>query len=247
MNHALTRLVEARTVETVWAILTREMSNFGFDRLLYGFTRFRTRTGIGNRDDMLVLTNHDDGYIRPFFDKAMFNRAPMTVWALENEGAMSWSYINRIEAELDEEQKQILEFNRAHGVIAGYTISFADSSARQKGAIALTARKGLNQCDVENLWASDGETVNLLAQVAHLKIAALPFPSHMKRLSPRQREVLEWVGDGKTMQDIAEIMGLTPPTVEKHLRKAREALDVDTTTQAVMKASLQRQIFVTDI
>ena len=31
--------------------------------------------------------------------------------------------------------------------------------------------------------------------------------------------------------------------VEKHLRLAREALDVETTAQAVLKASLQRQIF----
>jgi len=36
-------------------------------------------------------------------------------------------------------------------------------------------------------------------------------------------------------------MGLTTATVEKHLRKAREALQVETTVQAVMKASLKRQ------
>ena len=52
--------------------------------------------------------------------------------------------------------------------------------------------------------------------------------------------------DGKTTQDAAEIMGLTPATVEKHLRLAREALDVETTAQAVLKASFQNQIFVLD-
>jgi LuxR family transcriptional regulator len=41
-------------------------------------------------------------------------------------------------------------------------------------------------------------------------------------------------------------MGLTTATVEKHLRKAREALQVETTARAVMKASLQRQFFVFD-
>ena len=57
-------------------------------------------------------------------------------------------------------------------------------------------------------------------------------------------EVLEWVGDGKTTADIATIMGLTLATVEKHLRLARESLDVDTTAQAVLKASFQNQIYV---
>jgi LuxR family transcriptional regulator len=38
-------------------------------------------------------------------------------------------------------------------------------------------------------------------------------------------------------------MGLTPATIEKHLRLARDALEVETTAQAVLKASMQNQIF----
>ncbi len=72
----------------------------------------------------------------------------------------------------------------------------------------------------------------------------LPLSTARKSLTNRQREALEWVGDGKTTQDIATIMGLTPATIEKHLRLAREALDVETTAQAVLKASFQNQIFV---
>ena len=53
-----------------------------------------------------------------------------------------------------------------------------------------------------------------------------------------------WVGDGKTTQDIALLMGLTPATVEKHLRLARDNLNVETTAQAVLKAALQNQMFV---
>jgi len=58
--------------------------------------------------------------------------------------------------------------------------------------------------------------------------------------------VLQWVGDGKTTQDIALLMGLTAPTVEKHLRLAREALSVETTAQAVLKAAFANQMFVMD-
>ena len=39
-------------------------------------------------------------------------------------------------------------------------------------------------------------------------------------------------------------MGLTSATVEKHLRLAREALAVETTAQAVLKAALHNQMFV---
>jgi LuxR family transcriptional regulator len=63
-------------------------------------------------------------------------------------------------------------------------------------------------------------------------------------LTKRQREALEWVGDGQTMQDTAMLMGLTVATVEKHLRLARDTLAVDTTAQAVLKASFSNQMFV---
>ena len=63
-------------------------------------------------------------------------------------------------------------------------------------------------------------------------------------LTKRQREMLQWVGDGKTTQDIALLIVLTPATVEKHLRLAREALDVETTAQAVLKAAFYNQMFI---
>jgi LuxR family transcriptional regulator len=80
----------------------------------------------------------------------------------------------------------------------------------------------------------------------HLKVMQLPYNATRKSLTKRQRETLEWVGEGKTTQDIWIIMGLTPATVEKHLRLAREALDVETTAQAVVKASFQNQIFLVE-
>jgi len=130
-------------------------------------------------------------------------------------------------------------------VVAGYTISFSSISARTKGAIALTARKGLSQADVDRIWAEHGREIVLINNVSYLKLMTLPY-SHARPLTKRQREVLEWVGDGKTTQDIAQIMGLTAATVEKHLRLARDNLDVDTTAQAVLKAAFFNQMFVID-
>mgnify|MGYP003382976736 CR=1 FL=1 len=44
--------------------------------------------------------------------------------------------------------------------------------------------------------------------------------------------------------DIALIMGIAPPTVEKHLRLARETLGVETTAHALIKAAFLNQVFV---
>ena len=110
-------------------------------------------------------------------------------------------------------------------------------------AIALTARAGMGQDEVDAIWAEHGDDILLLNNIAHLRILSLPYTSPTRSLTARQREVLGWVGDGKTVQDIALLLNLTPATVEKHLRLARDALSVETTAQAVLKASFQNQIF----
>jgi DNA-binding CsgD family transcriptional regulator len=54
-------------------------------------------------------------------------------------------------------------------------------------------------------------------------------------LTPREREVLDWVAAGKTNRDIATILGASPRTVEKHLERVYEKLGVETRTAAVMR------------
>jgi len=55
-------------------------------------------------------------------------------------------------------------------------------------------------------------------------------------VTPREREVLSWLAAGKTDQEIAEILGMSPRTVHKHLQHIYEKLGVETRTAAVMRA-----------
>jgi transcriptional regulator EpsA len=55
-------------------------------------------------------------------------------------------------------------------------------------------------------------------------------------ISAREVEVLSWVRDGKTNDEIAEILGLSMLTVKNHLRHAMKKLVVRTRGQAVAKA-----------
>ncbi|THU04480.1 response regulator transcription factor [Lampropedia puyangensis] len=56
-------------------------------------------------------------------------------------------------------------------------------------------------------------------------------------LTPRETEVLSWVAKGKTNRDIADILGLSPRTVNKHLEHVFEKLGVETRAAAAALAS----------
>jgi DNA-binding CsgD family transcriptional regulator len=51
-------------------------------------------------------------------------------------------------------------------------------------------------------------------------------------LTPRESDVLIWISKGKSNRDIAEILGLSPRTVNKHLEQIYAKLGVENRTGA---------------
>ncbi|KIC08438.1 LuxR family transcriptional regulator [Leisingera sp. ANG-M1] len=241
-------LCGAESLEQLWHGHVQQMAEFGFDRLIYGYTRYKTETSLGDPDDFVILSNHESEYLNGFLHKGLYFHAPMLRWALDNEGAGSWRIVQEMAARgtLTPQAKKVHEFNQKLDMNAGYTVSFYSASNRYKGAISLAAKPGVSQDEVDALWEEKGSDIVLMNNVAHLKILTLPYTAPNRSLTKRQREVLQWVGDGKTTQDIALLMGLTPATIEKHLRLARESLSVETTAQAVLKAALHNQMYILD-
>ena len=101
----------------------------------------------------------------------------------------------------------------------------------------------MSQETVDSWLDTYRDVIFVAATIAHRSLTTLPYPAARGSLTSRQREVLEWVAEGKTAADIATIMGISAPTVDKHLRLARETLGVDTTAHALIKAAFLNQVF----
>lgn len=241
------KLTLSSTIEDAWDIYSSTMSHFGFDRIIYGRTSFRNGFNLGDSTNHFILSNHDPAYINFFVEEFRFQDSPMFKWSFDNVGCASWSLVMKWieQGKLSDEQLAVVEGNKKFGVSAGYTISYPNPvSTRNMSSASLTAKIGLSQEDVDNIWDKYGKKLEILSYIFDMKVSSLPHLPEQVRLTKRQREVLEWIGDGKTIQDTAVIMNLTSATVEKHLRLARDALNVDTTAQAVLKASLMNQMYM---
>ncbi|MEP2532497.1 LuxR family transcriptional regulator [Shimia sp.] len=234
------------SLEALWDRHVLRMADYGFDKIIYGYTNFRSGLSLGDVEDFFILSNHSRDYLDKFLGEGLYFHGPMMNWTLKNTGAQSWNIAHKAmqSGQLSDRQRQVYEVNQQYGMHAGYTISFPTVSSRTKGAISLGAHQDLSQHDVDEIWARKGRGIELINNVAHLKIHSLPYTNPERELTKRQREVLEWVGDGKTIQDIATLIGRTPATVEKHLRLARDSMNVETTAQALLKASFMHQIYL---
>ena len=115
-------------------------------------------------------------------------------------------------------------------------------------------------CDPGCLQEKDDGAESLLRDLAalaglfHAKQLSTSDPPQRKpsaktatpRLTPREREVLQWVAGGKTYWEIARILGISERTVRHFMAACREKLDAVSNKQAVAKAVAGRLIDVAD-
>ena len=240
------RIAEAQSIDDAWALGTGYFAGMGFARVNYGFTRFHHDKTIGDPDDALFLTTLGDDYAQRYFHGGLYARTPMFRWVAQNIGACTWTWVRDAHAAgrlAPEEVAAVLQ-NAAIGIVAGISVSFPPATSRTKGALGLIADAGLDHGDVDRIFAHHRAPILAVAHCLNMKIMLLPQATRRRALTQRQREALEWVSDGKTMQDVALLMGVTPAMVEKHLRLARDALDVETTAQAVAKGAMLNMLFL---
>jgi DNA-binding CsgD family transcriptional regulator len=241
----LGRIASASSVQDIWDLAVSHLQPLGFSRLNYGFTKFRYDRSIGDPDDVLFLTTGSAEYAQRYFRGGLYARTPVYRWVTKNVGYCTWRWVQEAYAAgtLPPDEMDAVRLNQSLGVVAGMSISFPETSSRSKGALGMIADAGLSHDDVDRIWAAHGDEIMAVANMMHLKISQLPMPTRRRPLTTRQREALEWVADGKTAQDIAILMGVSPAMIEKHLRLCRDALDVETTAQAVAKGAMLNMIF----
>ncbi|MFP4240032.1 MAG: autoinducer binding domain-containing protein, partial [Rhodosalinus sp.] len=72
----LNALTAAPSVEQLWSMHCARMADYGFDRLFYGFTYFRSGDSLGDPADFILLTNHDRAYTDVFIGEGLYFDAP---------------------------------------------------------------------------------------------------------------------------------------------------------------------------
>jgi DNA-binding CsgD family transcriptional regulator len=85
-----------------------------------------------------------------------------------------------------------------------------------------------------------GGTIMVLASLIHER--ALELFLGMKNreageasLTFREKEVLQWIGSGKTSEDVATILNIQPSTVDKHMHNIMTKFHCSTRTHAAVR------------
>lgn len=242
----LTTVLSATNQETVWSLTIEFMRDLGFAHAFYGYSPDSRGAQLGAPEDYQILSTLPHDVMVEMVENQFYRESMTFHWALQNCGIAPWSWTAEkcgVDADFPVSSAAVDFFTR-NGLLCGCTVGFPKERTRGAAMMALVGVPG-SQSEIDDLIDRLRDVVFVASTVAHRMFTSLPFNPPRGKLTKRQREVLEWVGEGKTSADIATIMGLSAPTVEKHLRLARETLGVETTAHALIKAAFLNQVFVT--
>jgi DNA-binding CsgD family transcriptional regulator len=156
----------------------------------------------------------------------------------------TWSELPRLIA-MTPGDRMILALARREGLGEGFTVpAHVPGEARGSCSFACPAGRALPTrilplAQLAGAFAFEGARRMWRSKA----LGAEPRPV----MTDRQRDCLLWVARGKTDWEISRIFGISPETVVRHIKQARERYGVEKRTSLLVRALFDGTISFTDI
>ena len=199
----------------------------GFEHVAYGFQSLTPFS----RPKITLLNNYPVSWQERYAQAGYLQVDPTVAYGRRSQKPIIWT------DQVFADAQGLWDEARAHGLSVGW----AQSSLDILGAGGmLTLSRSCESLSPQELEAKQ-QRMRWLVQVAHLAFSRLlrcnqTNGSH--NLSGRELEVLKWSADGKSAQDIADILNLSKNTVDFHIKNSVTKLQVPNKTAAVVRAAL---------
>lgn len=210
----------ANSSNDVFLTFARVVAELGYDRIIY--------CDIGPTQLPAIVSNYPEEWLRHYAEKGYVRTDPARLHCAVARRPFLWDEVTRT---LPKEKTLIFAEAAECGVKDGIGIAIHEPSGETKG-IALASSCG----GVEII--PHISRLHLIAMQFHLAYSAknttpCPFEYH---LSPREREVLLWLSQGKSKWVIGEILAISTHAVDYHCRNIFKKLGVSSSRMAVIKA-----------
>jgi LuxR family transcriptional regulator, quorum-sensing system regulator BjaR1 len=183
-------------------------------------------------DEGILFNNRPRDYIEHYKDRKYLERDALITEMRRSLHPYTWNDV-RQRRKLNKLENHIIDEGREFGVNDGLIIPIVTLS----GSLSVFSPCGLDP-DLSQRARSALEIIGIYSQQA-LKRALI----HTQReeaahtpLTPREREIMQWVAIGKSDEEIAALLSIGAATVTTHVESAKRKLDAFRRTYAVVQA-----------
>lgn len=222
------RLQKLTSFDEISHLIVAELNWFGFEYV----TSWAIPGPGAEAKDRIILNTRPQDYIDRYNEKKYFLHDPVVTELRRNVSPFSWGDV-RTRRELSKSETKILDEGREFDAHDGFMVPIVSTT----GEMALFSPCGREP----NLLPRARAALEIIGVFSHhalrraLAKRIREVPSHTP-LTPREREIMQWVAAGKSDDEIADILSIGRTTVTAHVENAKRKLDAFRRTQAVAQA-----------
>jgi DNA-binding CsgD family transcriptional regulator len=223
---------EAQTPEDVKEVLSRFQTLFSFTRVIGGLAKLSPEGAFEGYTNVINVS-YPEEWLRIYWQKGYFDVDPIFQTALRKPGTQHWASTYRDAT--SERQREFIAEAKRFGLGDGFTTGTADPACGAATFCSFAAEEEVDTARCFQLVEYFGYHVHLaLLRTAPKNLQALDHC--VRELTLRELTILNWMKNGKTNWEIAQILGVTERTIRFHVESIFSKLDVRSRSQAVATA-----------
>lgn len=235
-------LATARTPQQRFASLTAGLAKLGLDTINYGF--FDPGLVALDAGAIQFLTTMSDNWMHYYYDKDLADTDSHVIRVREGKiTPYIWneSTIKRIEPN---DERATARSAAEAGLRSALCVPLTSPFDPYTPVGGITLGASMGEAAFIGVIRDHGATLTSIAYMFHNSCIRQLWHERQggKLLSPRERDCLRYIADGKRQISVADSMGLARVTVEMHLRCARQKLGAQTLNEAIAKALVLGEI-----
>ncbi len=230
LTQQISRIREVHSLDVLWEVTRDYFFVNGARMIAYHHFFFDGSERETYEKSSFKAEGFPSGLIQKLFDENLIEVNPIAELARRTVDPFFWSDIPAMMDLLDR-QETFLQTIAEYNIGDGLAIQVFGPKSRN-GTLNIGFGAPHPALDDRNL-----KEFQLAAQLSHLAFIRLTpdFTSNEIAMTRREREVLEWIAEGKSNSVIADILGISVHTVDTHVRRIFHKLGVNDRTTAAVK------------
>lgn len=225
----------AQSKEEAYELFKTALEYLGYDRLIYCYATDQPK--INRKAEFGIVTTYPDEWTNYYSQSNFMDHDPVVKQLFKSDGPFAWQSILE-KQKLTKLQHKIMHEAEDVGIFNGVGVSVHEGM--DVSGFGITSSYKRAEPDKDML-----AKLNFLAFQFHevySKLNYLPPTEAPCQLSPREIEILHWMSEGKSDQDIADILYIQHATVRYHIKNIFIKIRANNRTMAVVKAIKMRLI-----
>ncbi len=221
----------ASSREEVFALFQEALKGLGYDSVVYSL--LTDHPSIGRKAGHGVMGNYPADWMDYYMAREYFAKDPIPKHAFTTAAAYTWEHVVETCAISSRQKRLMLEAQEAK-LLSGAAVAIYGPNFEVAG-VGIASSTGEVKPSPDTL-----SVLRALSHQFHFAYSQfdLPrvLPARQVYLTRREREVLSYSAEGKSIAAIAAILSIAWDTVNFHLKNIYAKLDVSTRQTAVVKA-----------